>query len=163
MVWTAPQADIEAHLRRRPELHAALEAIGNEVAGEYRGIAFREAYDTGELVSSVHVVRMPDGTVRVRAEAKQAAPNEGGTGVYGPRRAPIVAKPGRPFVFRTRLPPASSPARIQASVLGGTVRKLVLTEHRGMPGHDIMGRAGALVAGQSSGLRWRPSPWKLAP
>ncbi len=161
MVWTARQADLEAHLRHDPQVVAACTQIADEVADAYRQIALAEAYDTGVLASSVHVV-IVGGKVHVRASARHAAPNEGGTGIYGPRRAPIVAKPGKPFVFTTRLPPRDSPSRLQAQVLGGVPRKLVLTSHRGMPGHDIMARAAQSVTARSTRLRWTPSAWKLA-
>lgn len=160
MVWTAPQADLEAHLRRDPGVVAACTQIADEVAGAYRLIALSEAYDSGVLVSSVHVA-VVNGKVRVRASALHAAPNEGGTGIFGPRKAPIVAKPGRPFVFTTRLPPRDGQGRIQAQVLGGVPRKLVLRSHRGMPGHFIMARAAESVTGRSTRLRWTPSAWEL--
>lgn len=160
MVWTAPQADLEAHLRHDPGVIAACSAVGDQVADRYRMLALTEAYDSGALASSVHVV-VVNGKVHVRAAAAHAAPNEGGTGIYGPRRAPIVAKPGRPFVFNTRLPPRDAPSRLNAVVLGGVTRKLVLTSHRGMPGHDLMARAAASVAAESRQLRWTPSTWKL--
>ena len=161
MVWTRSEADIARGLRHHPEVTEACEVIAEAVCVEARDIMLREAYDSGRLVAGVHVGRDALGTVVARSGEKHAAPVEGGTGLYGPHARMIRARPGRPFVFRTRLPPRTAGTRTQAAILGGVVRKLVLTEHRGMPGVHPMERAGRSVAGRSQRLRWHSGPWSL--
>lgn len=163
MVWVARQAELESGLRHSPGVVDACEVIAEAVCAEARDIMLREAYDSGRLVAGVHVGRDGAGRVVARSSEKHAAPVEGGTGLYGPHARMIRARPGHPFVFRTRLAPriAGSLTRTQSSILGGVLRKLVLTEHRGMPGVHPMERAGRAVAAQSRGLRWHSGPWSL--
>lgn len=147
--------ELERILRGHPEVHAGCVRVAELVADACQGIMLRDAYDTGALVSSV-VVLKTRGAVKVRAKSPHAAPVEGGTGIYGPRRRKIYAKPGRPFVFTTRLPPpADSLGQLLAGGLGGVARTLKLTSHRGMPGRHVMQRGAEQVAAVLPGATYR--------
>lgn len=64
-----------------------------------------EAYDTGELHNSIYgkVVKVGNRLYgEVGATAAHASFIEKGTGIYGPRKQMIIAKPGKVFVFRSR-------------------------------------------------------------
>lgn len=160
-MWVKTNAQIEAVLRDRPQVQRACQQVVDAVRLEAQAIALGEAYDTGQYVSSMATVR-ERGRWRARARARHAAPLEGGTGIYGPKRKKIRAQPGKRFVFKTRLPPPLAPGRVNAAGLGGVERTLALTEHRGMPGRHIMQKAARSVAGVSPRLRFRMKRWAIA-
>lgn len=160
MGWAIDDAAAAALLADHPAVVAGATEVAEAVQVEAQSIAVREAYDSGDFVAGILAVpATPGRPARARATVDHSAPLEGGTGLYGPRHAPIVAQ-GHPFVFDTRLPPGGD-GLLQAHDLGGVERTLVLWQHNGMPGRHIMVRAAVAVAAGSPELRFVPRDWEV--
>jgi hypothetical protein len=165
MGWVAGQRDIEAMLADHPAVLAGCDEVAEEVRAVAQSISLAEAYETGEYASGIVVEpARPGRGARTRAVVPWSAPLEGGTGLFGPRHAPVIAQNGHPFVFETHLPPGGDGLLLlQAQSLGGVQRTLVLWQHNGMPGRHIMTRAALAVAGGSPALHFTPRDWEPSP
>jgi hypothetical protein len=130
-----------------PAVQRQVQELADDVAEEARALTRLRAYDEGELLGAIEV--LPNGYGRI---VRMGVPPRGkpkpiwiehGTGVYGPRRKPIVPKKaGGRLVFKVNGPGG------ETTVFAKSVK--------GRPASHIMRDAGAAVATRR-GLPWRPS------
>lgn len=144
-------AELERRVARLPVVREAVADVAREVAVEARDRCRLSAYDTGRLLAAIRVVP-GDGPERlVRSDPGDGEPERlprwinDGTGLYGPRRTPIVPRKAPFLVFRVEPKGSAGPGDL---VFARSVR--------GRPATPFMREAGASVGGRR-GLRWVPS------
>jgi hypothetical protein len=140
VVWVAPRSEIERALR--PQALRACEPIARAIRAAAQQLAANEARETGRYASTM-TVRHDDERWYAVAPVVYAAPLEGGTGQYGPRRRKIKVDPNK------------------VVLIGGPVVTARIREYRGIRGTHIMERAARQVAGQHDALRFVKRPWQL--
>lgn len=130
-----------------PGVQRALDDVANELADEARDITRRDAYDEGELIQGIDV--LPGDTIaerRIRMTAPGSRPAKlpvwvhQGTGVYGPRRTPIVPTKAKVLRFKPK----------------GSDEVVYARSVKGRPATPVMRDAGVAVAARLR-LRWHPS------
>ena len=161
MVWVRSQREIEAYLVRQPGMRRAMSNVSEAVAETWRSLAVREAFDQGTYLASIEAkaLNARSSSYVASAEAAHASALEGGTGLWGPRQAMIVAKPGKVMVFKTDIPYSRPGGPVATASHTGEFRLLRLRQHRGMEGRHLGQRAAILVALRSRRLTYRAQRW----
>jgi hypothetical protein len=156
----ATQRSIESALRRNPRVDAGAEVVAEAIAEQLRSLALREANDQGTYIASIAAVKV-GGQWKAGASARHASALEGGTGLWGPSRSMIRARPGKVFAFQTDLPYDGPGGSIGTGAHTGVFRDLILKEHRGMMGRHLVARAAIMVALRGGrALHYRPFQWR---
>ncbi len=128
--------------------------VAVELERTARALAAVRAFDSGDYLYGIGVVPTVGPGALVRSADGKSWWIERGTGIYGPRRTPIVPKkPGGVLVFRvTGGAPLASMSGTRTSS-GLIFAKSV----KGRPASHVMEDAAKAVAAVP-GRRWRPGP-----
>lgn len=135
-----------------------IDAIAVQVEIECRAVAYERAFDSGKAAASIRL--LPRVGAQLRRTIRWSTPDpakpglptwlEEGTGIYGPRRTPIVPVRAKRLVFRT-----TSGAPLAAMQgLRNTSGLIFAKSVRGRPASWVM-RDGSRRVAERLGLRWR--------